>query len=573
MVEIHQSLLNFGLLSLIMSGITSQSTPIYESPWFIALLFVLFIGPFALDFHMHYPDEMYYSDAAVRMVQNGDYLTTYLGSGELRFKKPVLTYWGVLAGFELFGISPFSSRIFFLLCGAMTIVLVYKIAMVTFSDRRIALLSSLIAASHPVLIFSSTRSIPDIVLALSITISALGFAGMLRYGNAASKKYLWLIYVGLALAFQAKGLPAVAIGGLGLLYLLFNPWQRIDWKTLLHLPSIIVAVVIAVFWFVSMYLKFGATYLDSFLGDQVGERVTGRGWTALINLVSAVVLMFVLFFPWFFLGLKDIKDKTKVLVQQNKAFFWWVALWVIGIILMSALTVKFYERYLLPVTPLAAVALAWLLVQSPSITSGKVTKAFLYFLSGLNVVVLAGAWFLNIGLGSTVWVYLGMILSAALLVAMFVHIRKGKHSYLWLGISMMLIFFNLSFVTYQLSLPHQGTQVKHFVAQHQIPAGSKIAFIGHLHTGSKIRIGLGQDYYMRDLPRDNYRELLDEYDYILCDEVAKGELEGDDYGVQTASIIWDLKLVPELLQGILDGNTAELLEATGKRYYWLEKKP
>jgi 4-amino-4-deoxy-L-arabinose transferase-like glycosyltransferase len=554
-----------------MSKITSQSTPIYESPWFIALLFAVLIGPFALDFHMHYPDEMYYSDAAVQMVQNGDYLTTYLGSGELRFKKPVLTYWGVLAGFELFGISPFSSRIFFLLAGAMTVVLVYKIAMVTFSDRGIATLSSLIVASHPVLIFSSTRSIPDIILALSITVSAWGFAGMLRYGNAAPKKYLWLIYAGLALAFQAKGLPAVAIGGLGLLYLLFNPWQRIDWKTLLHLPSIIVAVVIAVFWFVSMYLKFGATYLDSFLGDQVGERVTGRGWTALINLAMAVVLMFALFFPWFFLGLKNIKEKTKALVNQNKAFFWWVALWVIGIILMSALVVKFYERYLLPVTPLAAVGLAWLLVQTPSIASGKITKAFLYFLFGLNVVVLAGGWFLNLGLGSTVWVYLGMVLSAGTLPGMFLGIRKGKNSYLWLSIAMMLIFFNLSFITYQLSLPHQGTQVKQFVAQHQIPKGSKIAFIGHLHTGSKIRIGLGQDYYMTDLPIDNYQERLAQYDYIICEEAVKNQLE-ENYHVQTASIIWDLKLVSELLESIIGGNEDQLLEATGKRYYWLEKK-
>src|SRR5690606_4715906 len=133
---------------------------------------------------------------------------------------------------------------------------------------------------------------------------------------------------------------------------------------------------------------------------------------------------------------------------------------------------KFYERYLLPVTPLAAVGLAWLLIQTPSIASGKVARAFLYFLFGLNVVVLAGGWFINLGLGSTAWVYLGMVLSAAILVGMFLNIRQGRSSYLWLSIAMMLIFFNLSFVTYQLSLPHQGTQLKAFVAQHQIPKGS-----------------------------------------------------------------------------------------------------
>src|SRR5690606_41601567 len=166
------------------------NTDLQASPWFIALLFIVLIGPFALDFHMHYPDEMYYSDAAVTMTQNNDYLTTYLGSGELRFKKPILTYWGVLAGFELFGISPFSSRIFFLLAGAFTVVLVYKIAMVTFSNHRIAFLGSLITASHPVLIFSSTRSIHDIVLALCITISDWGSAVMLRTGSPDPKNIL-----------------------------------------------------------------------------------------------------------------------------------------------------------------------------------------------------------------------------------------------------------------------------------------------------------------------------------------------------------------------------------------------
>ncbi len=66
------------------------------NPWIVMAVFAILVGPFALSFHMHYPDEMYYTDAAVKMLQNGDYFTTYLGSGELRFKKPIGTYW---AGF------------------------------------------------------------------------------------------------------------------------------------------------------------------------------------------------------------------------------------------------------------------------------------------------------------------------------------------------------------------------------------------------------------------------------------------------------------------------------------------
>src|SRR5690606_9740277 len=105
---------------------------------------------------------------------------------------------------------------------------------------------------------------------------------------------------------------------------------------------------------------------------------------------------------------------------------------------------------------------------------------------------------------------LPILLSLIILVSMVSSVRKGRQLYLWLSVAMMLIFFNLSFITYQLSLPHQGTQVKQFVTEHQIPKGSQIAFIGHLHTGSKIRIGLGKDYYMTDLPRDDFQSYLDQ---------------------------------------------------------------
>jgi len=77
----------------------SSSSELKINPWILMAAYCLLIGPFVLNFHMHYPDEIYYRDAAIKMLQNGDYLTTYLGSGELRFKKPILTYWAVLAGF------------------------------------------------------------------------------------------------------------------------------------------------------------------------------------------------------------------------------------------------------------------------------------------------------------------------------------------------------------------------------------------------------------------------------------------------------------------------------------------
>lgn len=545
-----------------------QSKGYYKSPWLIALAFVLLVGPFALDFHMHYPDEMYYSDAAIKMTQNHDYLTSYLGNGELRFKKPILTYWAVLAGFEIFGISAFSSRILFLLAGAGTILLVYQIGKVTFSDPKVSYLACLITATHPVLIFSSTRSIPDILLALFITLSALGFAGMLKYGDQAPKRFLWMIYVGLGLAFEVKGLPAAAFGGIGLLYLLLNPWNRTSLLTLLYLPAILVGLIIGVFWFLSMYIKFGSTYLDSFFGDQVGARVAMQMGTVAKNLLFATVLMGLLYFPWVFLGLKNFKSNVLSVFEENRTFFGWVILWVISIILMSGMVTKFYERYLLPVVPLASLGLACLLSKTTNLTSDKAFKITFYGFLILNLVLLLAGLFVNLGMGAGWEIYTGLILGIIALVILF---NNKNPSPLHLAILILFVFYNGSFITYQISLPHQGDQVAHFVNKKEIPPGSTIAFVGHLHTGSKIRIGLGKDYFMTDLAKDNFLDTLDRYDYVIFEEDIKEQLEANQYQVETASLNWDSKMLGDMLRGILERNFSQVLYQNGKRYYWGEK--
>lgn len=544
-----------------------------QSPWFIVLAFILLVGPFALNFHLHYPDEMYYSDAAVQMIQNNDYLTPYLGNGELRFKKPILTYWGVLAGFKLFGISAFSSRLFFLLAGGLLLMLVYEIGKVSFGDRKLAFLASLIAASHPVVIFSSTRSIPDILLALFVTLSALGIAGLLKYGNQSPRKYLWMLYVGLGLAFGVKGLPAVAIGGIGILYLLVNPWQRISWKKLFYFPAIFFGISIASFWFVSMYLKFGATYINSFYNDQVGVRVSTHVVGIVKNFGLAITLMVGMFFPWVFFGFRNFRDHIKSMSSQNRAFLWWVVVWIISIILMSAMVTKFYERYLLPVVPLTAVGLAWLLTKNPGLSKSRGFFLTLQCFFALNVMVFFSALFFNIGMEANRYVYIGLLIGMALLWIMFRNIMRKRNSFFWLSISILLLFFNGSFITHQISLPHQGEQLAEFVKEKSIPKGSDIAFMGHVHAGSKIRIGLGKNYFMTNFPTGADLSTLDQYDYFICEEAIKNHLDEDVYVAETAALNWDIKYLPEMVRGILAGNSKEVLVQKGKRYFWVERIP
>jgi 4-amino-4-deoxy-L-arabinose transferase-like glycosyltransferase len=549
----------------------APTSPVISNPWVLLLLFCGLVGPFALDFHMHYPDEIYYRDAAVKMMQTGDYLTTYLGSGELRFKKPILTYWGVLAGFKLFGVDAFGSRFFFLLAGAATVGLTYLLGKTVFGDRRIAGLAALISASNPILIFAATRSIPDVLLVLTLTGSALGFAGLLRDGEQAKSKFLWLLYLGLALAFEVKGLPAVALGGIGILYLLFNPWQRISWKKLLYLPALLVALGIALFWFVAMWQLHGPVFLASFLEDQVGTRVTSRVLLVLQNGTVASLLLVGMFLPWVALAIPKVKSALATTWKENPQFFAFALLWGLAIVGMGALTSKFYERYLLPVAPVLALWLAWILIRGGGLERAKGLKvAAVLLLSLVALLVGVNAWVLVTGSGeawSFVYVGLGILFLGYGIGAL---LRSAVLPPKVLGISVLFLFFQVSGITRLISLPHQGIQAQAVVQEQGINA--PIGFAGNLHVGSKIRMSLGPEYDLIDLSRENWKEEAKGYNYLILEDRILSEWDTLGYNVQVASTNLDSKAIPDFL---LAGSSAEREKLRGKQgrtYFLLEKK-
>lgn len=549
----------------------SQTSELKINPWILMAAYCVLVGPFALDFHMHYPDEIYYRDAAVKMLQNGDYLTTYLGSGELRFKKPILTYWAVLAGFKLFGVNEFGSRIFFLLAGAATVGLTFLLAKTLFRNAKIAGLSALIMAANPVLILSSGRSIPDVLLVLTMTVSAVGFAGLLRDGEKTHQKYLWLMYLGLALAFEVKGLPAVALGGLGIGVLLFNPWKRISWKKLLHIPALAVSLVIALFWFVAMWKIHGPAYLDSFLEDQVGIRVASRILLIVQNGLLAAALLVVMFLPWSALLFPKFKKTLQLLWKENPQFFVFALFWGLAILGMGALTSKFYERYLLPVAPVLAVWIAWLGVRGGLLERMRGLKiSATIFLLVIVIQVCFSIW-INSGENGTLWLRLQWFFGLIFLTyAVVTWIRTPQKLPKIIAYSFLIIFFVLSSITYHISLPHQGAQAKKVIEEAGI--SQSIGFFGNLHVGTKIRMSLGPEYDLIDLPKDSWQQRAREYEYLILEDKLLEDFDSTNYEVELVSRNWQSRAISQLLASYHSPGFDELLEVNSKKYYLLRKK-
>jgi len=549
----------------------AQPSAVIANPWVLLLLFCGLVGPFALDFHLHYPDEIYYRDAAVKMLQTGDYLTTYLGSGELRFKKPILTYWVVLAGFKLFGIHAFGSRVFFLLAGAATVGLTYLLGKTVFGDRRIAGTAALISASNPILIFAATRSIPDVLLVLTITGAALGFVGLLRDGEQAMKKFLWLLYLGLALAFEVKGLPALALGVIGILYLRFNPWQPVSWKKLLYFPALLVGSGIAVSWFVAMWQLHGPAFLASFLEDQVGTRVTSRLWLVIQNGTVASLLLVGMFLPWVALAIPKAKVTLVKAWKENPQFFTFALLWGLAILGMGAFTSKFYERYLLPVAPVLALWLAWILVRGGGLDRAKGMKVAAVFLLLLDTLVVGvNTWILVTGSSgalAVVYVVLGVFFLGYGLKTL---LRSSVLSPKLLSLSILFLFFQVTSITRLISLPHQGVQAAAVVEE--MGVAGPIGFAGNLHDGSKIRMSLGTTYKLIDLSREGWKEEAKNYTYLILEDRLLAEWDTVGYEVRVASIHLDSKAIPDFLRASSLAERDELREKWGIRNFLLQKK-
>lgn len=551
--------------------ILSTNSEIKINPWILMVLYMGLLAPFALNFHLHYPDEIYYRDAAVKMLQNGDYLTTYLGSGELRFKKPILTYWTVLAGFKLFGVNEFGSRIFFLLAGAATVGLTFLLAKILFSNSKIAGLSSLIMAANPVLIMSSARSIPDVLLVLTITISAIGFAGLLRDGEKAHQKYLWFLYLGLALAFEVKGLSAVGLGILGIGIVLFNPWKKVSWKKLFHIPALAVSLFIALFWFVAMWKIHGPTYLNSFFEDQIGIRFTSRIVLILQNGLLATFLLGIIFLPWSVLILGQFKNTVKLLWKENPQFFMFFLFWGLAILIIGGLTSKFYERYLLPVAPVLAVWIAWFLVRGGILDRIRGFKiAVGIFLSLLLILTSLSIW-INLGEQGTGWLRLQWIIGVLFLIyAAIVWIRTPKKLPKIITYSILMLFFLLSSITYHFSFPHQGQQAKKRIDA--LAVSRPIGFAGNLNVGSKIRMSLGPNYELIDLPRENWISKTQNYSVLILEDKRLNEMDLAEYEVQVLSKNWDSSSLVPLLSAYHSASFDSLLDQMSSKYYLLIKK-
>src|SRR4051812_14862102 len=179
-------------------------------------------------------------------------------NGIVRLQKPPLAYWMAATSFKLFGVTDWAGRLPFALCGWLTIVLTYHIALREFASIRAAICSVGLLAGSFLFHRHARMAETDVVLTLMLTLAI--YSIWRGFDPDARHRILWFQLSGVAIGFAciAKGLPALfAILILIAITLITRRW-RIALQWLISGAPVIAAIIGAPWWIYARSLPQGS---------------------------------------------------------------------------------------------------------------------------------------------------------------------------------------------------------------------------------------------------------------------------------------------------------------------------
>ena len=365
--------------------------------WILLALFVAGLLPFAGTFLEHYPDERNYTNAAITMVNTGEWVTPRWPDGHPNVHKPIIAYWLVAGSYALFGVGLPASRIPFMLAGAAVIGLAYVAARRFGAAPATALLAAVITLAEPQLILASMRAIPDVLLCLFMLVSAYGFISLIALGQR-DRHLHWAAYVGAGLAIQTKGLLGLVFVVFAWVYAWLDPsrgpaWPRL--RPLIHLPSMLVGLAVASWWYIAMYALHGPGPSAVFVGDQITWNLKVLDGSPLLRIPAYFGSLFTNLLPWSLLLMPLAVLDRRCIVPTDpdgRRVFGFVIAWSALLPFVFGLGGKLEPRYVLPVAPLWAILLAGALYRAdPQLSERWIAYLRIGALSALAVFGVAGA--------------------------------------------------------------------------------------------------------------------------------------------------------------------------------------
>lgn len=310
------------------------------------------------------PDEGRYVDAALQMMDSGNYMVPAYSPAELNFSKPPLTYWVVAGSMQLFGRNTWAARLPDSLAYLATLLILFAMGRKACPDKP--WLAPLVYATSIFTFFTSNIISTDVLLTLAESLAALGFM-MFAWPESASQTRhgRLLMWLGLGLAFLTKGppglLPLLAIIAF---IALCDGWRAVG--RLFAPAGLLVFLVVGFTWYVLVISRYSGL-LHYFIHDEVYGRIFTNmyvrhsgsfGW---IVVYAPVLILGTL--PWWGGAVRTVRDAASPsrwrVWREQRSVQLFLLLWLILPFVIFCLAKSRLPLYLLPLfLPLALLVAA-----------------------------------------------------------------------------------------------------------------------------------------------------------------------------------------------------------------------
>ena len=219
-------------------------------------------------------NEAFYVETPREMIESGDWVNPSFNY-EPRFNKPVLSYWIVAGLYQAFGVSVGVERAAIAAAAMVMLIAVWFIARAASMRPLAPLLATLGLAVGPRFFMFSRRIFVDMAVTAMMTLTLLFFVLAERYPSR-RRLFLVLMYVSVGLGVLTKGPVAAVIPFLVFVAYLASHRELGRLRDMMIPVGALIALAIAVPWYVALYQQHGWTYISEFFIGENFDRFTGR---------------------------------------------------------------------------------------------------------------------------------------------------------------------------------------------------------------------------------------------------------------------------------------------------------
>jgi len=355
----------------------------------IVVITALFLLPFLGSVHLFDSDETNYAESAREMIVTGDYLTVQVDFEPFP-EKPPLFFWLQTISMKIFGINEFAARFPNVLCGIVSLMMLYFFGRKIYGHRfGLLWILSYGAAILPFFFFKSGIIDPWFNLFIFI-----GFALFIFYLDPEKQpiklRNLLLSALFFGLAVMTKGPVAILIFLLSFLAFLILKRFRLSISLSHVLLFILVLTLVGGSWFVFQAASGNSGIIRGFLSYQV-KLLSSHSSIHHGFFGYHLVVLLVGVFPASVIAMKSITKKAEDTELQSLFKQWMYILSLVVLIIFSIVNTKLLHYSSLAYFPLTFLA-AWVwdkwLDRKIEIGRWQVLLMFLItlFLAGIAII-------------------------------------------------------------------------------------------------------------------------------------------------------------------------------------------